>query len=148
MAYWLVKSEPGTWSWDDHVQAGTEMWDGVRNHQAANNLRAMKIGDRAFFYHSVKEKKIVGVLEVVGEAYIDPTDADARFVAVDFRAVAPVTSPVSLADIKANPKLAEIALIKQSRLSVMPVRPAEWKEILRMGGGLMVGGLMVGGLTS
>lgn len=136
MNYWLVKSEPGCWSWDDHVRAGTDMWDGVRNHQAANNLKDMAVGDRVFFYHSVNEKKVVGVLEVVREAYIDPTDPAGKFVAVDFRALAPVTKPVSLKDIKANPKLENMALIKQSRLSVMPVAKAEWNEILRMAGGL------------
>ena len=136
MNYWLVKSEPGCWSWDDHVRAGTGMWDGVRNHQAANNLKAMAIGDRAFFYHSVNEKKVVGILEVVKEAYIDPTDPDGKFVAVDFKAVAPVNKPVTLAEIKANPKLEGMALIKQARLSVMPVALSEWNEIMRMAGGV------------
>ncbi len=134
MAYWLVKSEPGTWSWDDHVKAGTAEWDGVRNHQAANNLRAMKLGDRAFFYHSVNEKRIVGVLEVVREAYPDPSDASGRFVMVDLEAVKPVERPVSLKEIKAEPRLEAMALIKQSRLSVMPVRDEEWRVICAMAG--------------
>lgn len=136
MKYWLVKSEPGCWSWDDHVRAGTEMWDGVRNHQAANYMKSMALGDQVFFYHSVHEKKIVGVLEVVKEAYIDPTDPAGKFVAVDFKALAPVARPVSLAEIKANPNLGEMALIKQSRLSVMPVSEAQRNEILTMAGGL------------
>lgn len=136
MNHWLVKSEPGSWSWDDHVNKGVEMWDGVRNHQAANNMKAMTLGDRAFFYHSVNEKRIVGVLEVVRESYIDPTDPAGKFVAVDFKAVSAVKSPVTLADIKANPKLQDMPLIKQSRLSVVPVTQAQWNEILRMAGGL------------
>jgi predicted RNA-binding protein with PUA-like domain len=99
MDYWLVKSEPGAWSWDDHVRAGVAEWDGVRNHQASNNLKAMKVGDKALFYHSVNEKQIVGVLEVVKEYYPDPTDPSGRFGMVDFRAVAPVETPVTLADV-------------------------------------------------
>jgi len=134
VAYWLVKSEPGTWSWDDHVKAGTAEWDGVRNHQAANNLRAMTVGDRAFFYHSVNEKQVVGVLEVVREAYPDPSDESGRFVMVDFKAVKPVATPVSLRDIKAEPRLQGMALIKQSRLSVMPVSDEEWRVICSMAG--------------
>jgi len=140
MAYWLVKSEPGCWSWDDHVQKGVEMWDGVRNHQAANNMKAMRTGDRAFFYHSVNEKRIVGVVEVAREAYIDPTDPAGRFVAVDFRALAPLNRPVALADIKTNPKLEDMALLRQARLSVCPVSDAQWREILRMANGTGVGG--------
>lgn len=134
MAYWLVKSEPGTWSWDDHVKAGTAEWDGVRNHQAANNLRAMKVGDRAFFYHSVNEKRIVGVLEVVREAYPDPSDPKGKFVMVDFKAVKPVETPVSLAQIKDEPRLGGMALLRQSRLSVMPVSDEEWRLICGMAG--------------
>lgn len=128
-AYWLVKSEPGAWSWDDHVKKGVEHWDGVRNHQAANNLKAMKVGDKAFFYHSVNEKAVVGTLEVVKEAYPDPSDESGRFVMVDFKALKPVKRPVTLAEIKAEPGLEEIALVRQSRLSVMPVSAAEWKII-------------------
>lgn len=132
MAYWLVKSEPGDWSWDDHVKKGVEPWDGVRNHQAANNLRAMKVGDRAFFYHSVKEKRIVGVLEVVKEAYPDPTDESGKFVMTDMKALFPVKRPVTLAEIKAEPRLAELPLVRHSRLSVLPVGDKEWKVLCDM----------------
>ncbi len=133
MAYWLIKSEPGTWSWDDHVKAGTAEWDGVRNYQASNNLKAMKLGDRVFFYHSVKEKQIVGIVEVASEYYPDGTDPSGRFGMVDFKALQPMTQPVSLSDIKAEPKLEGIALVKQSRLSVMPITAAQWKTICKMG---------------
>lgn len=136
MRKWLVKSEPGCWSWADHVKAGTAEWDGVRNYQAANYMKDMTNGDLAFFYHSVNEKKVVGVLEVVKEAYIDPTDDKGKFVCVDFKALNSVNSPVSLADIKANPKLENMALLRQSRLSVMPVEDDEWDEILTMAGGM------------
>ena len=132
MAYWLVKSEPGEWSWDDHVKNGVAEWDGVRNHQAANNLRAMKIGDRAFFYHSVNEKRIVGVLEVVREFYPDPTDPSGRFDMVDFKALHPVNRPVTLAEIKAEPALADFALVRNSRLSVMPVSDEHWGLLCKM----------------
>ncbi len=132
VAYWLVKSEPGAWSWDDHVKKGVEHWDGVRNYQAANNMKAMKVGDRAFFYHSVNEKAVVGTLEVVKEAYPDPTDASGRFVMVDFKALEPVERPVTLAEIKTEPGLEEIALVRQSRLSVMPLTEKEWKIIIDM----------------
>ena len=131
-AYWLVKSEPGAWSWDDHVKKGVEHWDGVRNHQAAINLKTMKVGDKAFFYHSVNEKAVVGTLEVVKEAYPDPSDTSGRFVMVDFKALKPLKRPVTLAEVKAEPGLEEIALVRQSRLSVMPVDPAEWKLINEM----------------
>lgn len=134
MAYWLVKSEPGAWSWEDHVKAGVEPWDGVRNHQAANNMKAMQIGDPAFFYHSVNEKRIVGVLEVVKEYYPDPSDASGRFGMVDFKAVKPVTSPVTLEQIKADGRLDHLALIRQSRLSVTPIDEEAWKILCEMGG--------------
>ena len=133
MAYWLIKSEPNTWSWDDHVKAGTAEWDGVRNYQASNNMKAMKVGDQAFFYHSVKEKQIVGIVEVAKEYYPDGTDPSGRFGMVDFKALRPMEQPVSLAEIKAEPKLDDIALIKQSRLSVMPITAAQWKTICKMG---------------
>ena len=133
MAHWLMKSEPGTWSWEDHVKAGSAEWDGVRNYQAANNMKAMKIGDLVFFYHSVNEKQVVGIAEVVKEYYPDPTDASGRFGMVDIKAIRPMVKPVTLADIKAEPKLAELALVRQSRLSVLPVKPAEWKIICAMG---------------
>lgn len=132
MAYWLVKSEPGAWSWDDHVKAGVAEWDGVRNHQAANNMKAMKVGDRAFFYHSVNEKQVVGILEVAREYHPDPSDKSGRFGMVDFKALFPVNRPVTLAEIKAEPGLEDIALVRQSRLSVMPVSEPEWKIICRM----------------
>jgi len=134
MAYWLFKSEPGAWSWDDQVAAGAAEWDGIRNYQADNNMKAMKLGDRAFFYHSVDEKRIVGVVEIVREHYPDPSDAKGRFGMVDVKAVAPVKSPVTLADIKAEPALAEFALVRQSRLSVVPVAAAEWKLLCKMAG--------------
>jgi len=132
MKYWLVKSEPGAWSWNDHLQAGTAEWDGVRNHQACANMKAMKNGDRAFFYHSVKEKQVVGLLEVVKEYYQDPTDKSDRFGMVDFKALKPVEKPVTLADIKAMPELQKMVLVRQSRLSVMPVTAKEWHQILKM----------------
>jgi predicted RNA-binding protein with PUA-like domain len=134
MRYWLVKSEPGSWSWDDHVKVGVEPWNGVRNYQAANNMKAMKIGDKAFFYHSVKEKQIVGIVEVVKEYYPDPSDASGRFGMVDFKALKPVPKPVTLADIKADERLHDLALIRQSRLSVVPVDKALWDIICGMGG--------------
>jgi len=133
MAYWLVKSEPNTWSWDDQVRDGTTHWDGVRNHQASNNMKAMKIGDLAFFYHSVKEKRIVGIVEVVKEYYPDHTDASGRFGMVDFKAVRPFTRPVTLAEIKAEPSLAELLLVRHTRLSVMPIDAKSWKTICKMG---------------
>lgn len=134
MAYWLVKSEPNTWSWDDHVKDGVAEWDGVRNYQANNNMKAMKKGDKAFFYHSVNEKQIVGTLEVVKEHYPDNTDKSGRFGMVDFKALKSVKTPVTLADIKAHKDLQDMALVKQSRLSVMPVTDKEWKIISKMAG--------------
>jgi predicted RNA-binding protein with PUA-like domain len=134
MAYWLFKSEPGAWSWDDQVKAGAAEWDGVRNHQANNNMKAMKKGDRAFFYHSVNEKSIVGVVEVAKEHYPDPTDKSGRFGMVDVKPVVPVARPVTLAEIKAEPALADLALVRQSRLSVVPVAAAEWRLLCKMAG--------------
>ncbi len=133
MAFWLMKSEPSGWSWDDQVREGTAEWDGVRNYQAANNLKAMKRGDRAFFYHSVNEKCIVGIVEVVKEYYPDPSDASARFGMVDVTALRPFEKSVTLAQIKAAPRLAGLALVRQSRLSVLPVSKDEWKIICKMG---------------
>ena len=133
MAFWLMKSEPGAWSWDDQVSAGSAEWDGVRNYQAANNMKAMKPGDRVFFYHSVNEKRIVGIVEVVKEYYPDPSDASGRFGMVDVKALEPFEKPVTLAQIKAAPRLAELALVRQSRLSVLPVNDDEWKIICKMG---------------
>ena len=133
MAYWLMKSEPGNWSWDDQVKEGVAEWDGVRNYQAANNMKAMKIGDKVFFYHSVKEKQVVGICEVVKEYYPDPSDASGRFGMVDIKALRPFKQPVTLAEIKAEPALEGLALVRHTRLSVMPVAPAEWKLICKMG---------------
>ncbi|MBI2239950.1 MAG: EVE domain-containing protein [Magnetospirillum gryphiswaldense] len=134
MKYWLVKSEPGAWSWDDQVRESVTAWTGVRNYQASNFLKAMKVGDRCFFYHSVDEKRIVGIVEVVKEAYVDPTADDPRWVCPDLKAVCPVVTPVSLAQIKAEPRLAELPLIRQSRLSVMPIDGESWAIICAMAG--------------
>ena len=128
-----MKSEPGAWSWDDQVSEGSAEWDGVRNYQAANNMKAMKLGDRAFFYHSVNEKRIAGIVEVVKEYYPDPSDASGRFGMVDVKALRPFEQPVTLAQIKAAPDLAGLALVRQSRLSVLPVNQDEWKIICKMG---------------
>ena len=130
--YWLLKSEPSTWSWEDQVKAGVEMWDGVRNYQARNNLMRMKKKDLCFFYHSVSEKSIIGIVEVVKEHYPDPTDKTGRFVVVDVKAKKKLKREVSLEEIKNTPKLSDIALIKQSRLSVMPLSKNEWDLILKM----------------
>ena len=129
--YWLLKSEPSTWSWQDQVKSKTDMWDGVRNYQARNNLMKMKKGDQCFFYHSVSEKSIVGIVEVVKEHYPDPTDKKNKFVVVDVKAKKTLKKPVSLDEIKKNKKLKNIALIRQSRLSVMPVNKIEWNEIIK-----------------
>ncbi len=134
MKYWLVKSEPNAWSWDDHVKAGTAEWDGVRSHQACNNMKAMKIGDRGFFYHSVNEKRIVGIVEVVKEFYPDPSDAKGRFVMVDVKAVEPLKEPVTLSQIREDGNLDHLALVRHSRLSVMPIDAKAWKRICKLGG--------------
>ncbi len=134
MAYWLFKSEPGAWSWDDQVREGVAEWDGVRNYQANNNMLAMRLGDKGFFYHSVNEKRIVGIVEVVKEHYLDPTDRSGRFGMVDVKALHAVKTPVTLADMKANPRLENLALLRQSRLSVAPVSDREWKIICAMAG--------------
>lgn len=134
MAYWLVKSEPDAFSWDQQVQNGTEPWTGVRNALASNNLKAMKRGDRAFFYHSNIGKEIVGVVEVAREAYPDPTDETGRWACVDMKAVGPLPRPVTLAAIKAEPDLADLALVRMSRLSVMPVSDEHWAKLCRLGG--------------
>ena len=134
MAYWLVKSEPDTWSWDDHVKKGVQGWEGVRNFQAAGNMKKMKKGDRAFFYHTGGEKRIVGVLEVVKEYHPDPTDETGKFGMVDFKAGQAFKTPVSLADVKAEKRLQHLALIKQGRLSVQPVDDDAWKVLCGMGG--------------
>lgn len=134
MAYWLFKSEPDAFSWEDLVARGEtgEEWDGVRNYQARNNMRAMKRGDRGFFYHSVDEKRIVGILEVCAEAHQDSTTDDAKWDCVDVRAIAPVKTPVTLEEIKAHPDLQDMALVKQSRLSVAPVTDSEWAVLTKL----------------
>ena len=130
--YWLIKSEPSTWSWSDQKKVKIDMWDGVRNYQARNNLMKMKKGDQCFFYHSNIGKEIVGIVKVIGEAYQDPTDKSKRFVAVQVRFEKKLDNPVSLKDIKKTNELKDLALIKQSRLSVMPINTKDWKIILNM----------------
>ena len=132
MKYWLLKSEPNAWSWDNQVKEGASMWDGVRNYQARNNLKEMKKNDLCFFYHSVTERSIVGIVKVVKEYYPDPTDKTGRFVVVDVKATKKLKNPVSLDQIKENGKLQDIALVKQSRLSVMPLKKTEWDIIIKM----------------
>jgi predicted RNA-binding protein with PUA-like domain len=133
MQYWLVKSEPDAFSWDQQVANGVEPWTGVRNHSAKLNLKAMKKGDRAFFYHSNEGKEIVGVVEVVREAYPDPTAEKGDWVSVDMKTVAPMQKPVTLAAIKADPVFADFGLVRLSRLSVVPVSKQHWDRICRMG---------------
>ena len=130
--YWLVKSEPFKWSWDQHVKKGVQGWDGVRNYQASNNMKAMKIGDLAFFYHSNEGKEIVGIVEVVKEYHPDPTDKTGKFGMVAFKAGKPLKNPVTLEQIKKTAALKDMALLKQSRLSVSPVKKPEWDFILKM----------------
>jgi predicted RNA-binding protein with PUA-like domain len=136
MAYWLVKSEPDAWSWEQQVRKGAkgESWTGVRNHTAKLNLMKMKKGDRVFFYHSNVGKDIVGIVEVVREAYPDPTDSTGKFVVVDVKAVKPLKRPVTLEEIKTEPRLSDMALIKFSRLSVQPVTDKEWAVVCELGG--------------
>lgn len=136
MRYWLFKSEPSTWSWDQQVAKGEagEEWDGVRNYQARNFMREMAVGDRGFFYHSQKEKSVVGIVEVCAEAHPDSTTDDDRWECVDIKAVSPVANPVTLDMIKADPRLTEMVLVKNSRLSVQPVTDEEWRIILEMSG--------------
>ena len=132
--HWLVKSEPEAFSWDQQVANGTEPWTGVRNHAAKLNLKAMKLGDLAFFYHSNTGKEIVGIVEVARTAYPDPTAESGEWVAVDMKAVGPMPKPVTLTEIKATPALADILLVRQSRLSVMPITKPQWDRLCRMGG--------------
>ncbi|WP_069298527.1 EVE domain-containing protein [Neptunicoccus sediminis] len=136
MNYWLFKSEPNTWGWDDQVAKGDagEEWDGVRNYQARNFMRDMAIGDLGFFYHSLKEKAVVGIVEVCATAHPDSTTDDDRWECVDIKAVKPLKTPVTLDMVKADPRLSEMVLVKNSRLSVQPVRPEEWDIICEMGG--------------
>jgi predicted RNA-binding protein with PUA-like domain len=134
--HWLMKSEPSTWSWDQQVAKGArgEAWTGVRNHSAKLFMMQMKKGDRAFFYHSNEGKEIVGVVEIIREHYPDPTDESGKFVCVDIKADRPLKTPVTLAAVKLEKQLSEMALIKLSRLSVQPVTPEEWKIVCKMGG--------------
>ena len=136
MAYWLIKSEPFKWSWDQQVAAGKKgtHWDGVRNHLAKQQLMAMKKGEQAFFYHSNEGKEVVGIVEVAKEFYPDPSDATGKFGMVDFRALKPLPKPVTLGQVKATEALADMALMRFSRLSVQPVTEAEWKLVCKMGG--------------
>jgi predicted RNA-binding protein with PUA-like domain len=136
MAHWLFKSEPDSWGWDAQVARGEtgEQWDGVRNYQARNNMRAMKLGERGFFYHSNQGKEIVGIVEVCAEAHPDSTTDDPRWDCVDIKAVKPLPRPVSLDDCKAEPRLKDMVLVNNSRLSVQPVTDDEWKIVCEMGG--------------
>jgi len=136
MAYWLFKSEPGTWSWDMQVKKGKagQEWDEVRNFTARNNMRAMQKGDQGFFYHSGDEKAVVGIVEVVKAAHPDSTDDTGKWECVDIAAVKPLPKPVTLADVKADKALADMALVRLSRLSVQPVTEAEWKRVCKLGG--------------
>jgi predicted RNA-binding protein with PUA-like domain len=136
VAYWLLKTEPDAYSWDDQVQKGAkgDAWTGVRNFVARKNLQAMKKGDRAFFYHTGDEKQVVGMVEIIAEAYKDPTDEKGVFYAVDTKAIAPVPKPVTLAAIKAEPKLKSMVLVREPRLSVQAVTDEEWKLVCKMGG--------------
>ncbi|WP_300056732.1 EVE domain-containing protein [uncultured Roseobacter sp.] len=136
MQYWLFKSETTTWSWDQQVAKGDagEEWDGVRNYQARNFMREMKVGDRGFFYHSQKERAIVGIVEVIAEAHPDSTTDDERWECVDIKAVKPVKTPVTLGDVKAEPRLSEMVLVRNSRLSVQPVTAEEWRIVCEMAG--------------
>jgi len=134
MKYWLLKSEPSTWSWNDQIKEKITMWDGVRNYQARNNLMSMRVNDLCFFYHSVNEKKIVGIVSVLKEHYTDPTDKTKKFVAVNVKTKKSLKNPVTLKQIKKERKLSHLALVKQSRLSVMPVDKTSWNLICKLGG--------------
>ncbi len=136
MAYWLFKSEPGAWSWENQKARGEtgEQWDGVRNYQARNFMRDMKIGDRGFFYHSVDEKRIVGIVEVIAQSHPDSTDSTGKWECVDIKALADMPQPVSLDQIKNDERLADMVLVKNSRLSVQPVTAKEWKIVCKLGG--------------
>jgi len=134
MKYWLIKSEPNTWSWDDQIKENIAMWDGVRNYQARNNLMSMKVNDLCFFYHSVNEKKIVGIVSITKEHYSDPTDKTKKFVAVDVKTKKTLKNPITLKQIKKEKKLSHLALVKQGRLSVMPIDKISWDLICKLGG--------------
>ncbi|MEM9343007.1 MAG: EVE domain-containing protein [Pseudomonadota bacterium] len=136
MQYWLFKSEPNTWSWEQQVAKGEvgEEWDGVRNYQARNNMRLMKLGDRGFFYHSLKEKSVVGLVEVCAEIHPDSTTQDERWECVDIKAIAPMPKPVTLQMCKEDERLKDMVLVNNTRLSVQPVSPKEWKIVCELGG--------------
>jgi predicted RNA-binding protein with PUA-like domain len=136
MAYWLFKSEPGSWSWDQHNAKGKsgDEWTGIRNYQARNNLRAMKKGDRGFFYHSGEGKEIVGIVEVARPAHPDPTDKTGEWVSVEIRPLHALPKPISISAIKAEPRLKDMVLVRNSRLSVQPVSAEEWRLVSKMGG--------------
>jgi predicted RNA-binding protein with PUA-like domain len=134
MKYWLLKSEPNTWSWDDQIKEKIAMWDGVRNYQARNNLMSMRVNDLCFFYHSVNEKKIVGIVSITKEHYTDPTDKTKKFVAVDVKTKKTLKNPITLKQIKKEKKLSHLALVKQGRLSVMPIDKISWRLICKLGG--------------
>jgi len=136
MRYWLFKSEPSTWSWDDQAGKGDagQEWDGVRNYQARNNMREMKVGDRGFFYHSQSDKAVVGIVEVIAEAHPDSTTEDERWDCVDIRALKPFATPVTLEAVKAEPRLKDMVLANNTRLSVQPVTAVEWRIVCNMGG--------------
>ena len=136
MRYWLFKSEPDTWGWDKQVARGDkgEEWDGVRNYQARNFMRELEIGDRGFFYHSQKDKAVVGIVEVIAKAHPDSTTDDPRWECVDIKAVRPVETPVTLEQIKSDPRLSDMVLVRNSRLSVQPVTEEEWRIVCEMAG--------------
>jgi len=134
MKYWLLKSEPNTWSWDDQIKEKITIWDGVRNYQARRNLMSMRVNDLCFFYHSVNEKRIVGIVSVIKEHYTDPTDKMKKFVAVDVKTKKSLKNPVTLKQIKKEKKLSHLALVKQGRLSVMPIDKISWNLICELGG--------------
>jgi predicted RNA-binding protein with PUA-like domain len=134
VAHWLIKSEPSSWSWDQQVEAGEKgtFWNGVRNHLAKKHLKEMKVGDQAFFYHSGEEKAVVGIVEIIKAYYPDPSDKTGVFGMVDVKAVRPLAKPVRLAQIKSDPRLKDMVLVKSSRLSVQPVTDAEWRAVLAL----------------
>ena len=134
MKYWLLKSEPSMWSWNDQIREKITIWDGVRNYQARNNLMSMRVNDLCFFYHSVNEKKIVGIVSVLKEHYTDPTDKTKKFVAVNIKTKKSLKNPITLKQIKKEKKLSHLALVKQGRLSVMPIDKISWRLICKLGG--------------
>ena len=134
MAFWHLKSEPSDWSWEQQLRAGTAPWDGVRNAQAMNNMKAMRVGDRAFFYHSGEQRQVVGIVVVAKPWFSDPADPSGKYGLVEVRALAPLPRPVTLKAIKSNPRLAQMWLVRHSRLSVAPISEEDWAEVCRMGG--------------